>query len=112
MTHDDAIGPRIAALREEKGLSQSALARLMGSSQSAVSQIESGERNPSFETIRQIAKALGVPPSHLVGAPVPGLAPQEEAHFRLLRSLPPDAKQELVDFAAYLRHKHQKKSNS
>lgn len=99
-------------LREEKKLSQSALARLMGTSQSAISQIESGERNPSFETIRQIAKALDVTPAHLVGARVESLRPEEEAHFRLLRSLPPDAKQELEQFAAFLRQKHKKKPDA
>lgn len=105
----ESLGQRIASLRNEKELSQSALARLVGTSQSALSQIESGERNPSFETIRQIAHALDVSPAHLVGAPVEKLQPGEEAHFRLLRSLPPDAKHELEQFAAYLRQKHNKK---
>lgn len=103
------IGMRIAALRTEKNLSQSALARLVGTSQSAISQIESGDRNPSFETIRDIAKALDLSPAHLVGAPVEQLAAHELAHFRLLRSLPPDAQHELQQFASYLQQKHAKK---
>jgi transcriptional regulator with XRE-family HTH domain len=107
--NDESLGRRIAALREEQGLSQSALARLMGSSQSAVSQIESGERNPSYDTIRQIARALQVTPAHLVGAPVEMLEAHELAHFRLLRSLPSEAQQELTQFAAFLRKKHQQK---
>lgn len=105
---DEPIGRRVAALREEKGLSQSALARLTGSSQSAISQIESGDRNPSYDTIRQIARALDVTPAHLVGASVESLEAHELAHFRLLRSLPSEAVNELTQFAAYLRHKHRK----
>ena len=107
---EESLGQRITRIREEKGLSQSALARLMGTSQSAVSQIESGERNPSFDTIRQMAKALDVTPAHLVGAAVEGLQPHEEAHFRLLRSLPPQAQKELQQFAAFLRQRYPKAS--
>lgn len=109
MEKETPLGARIAALRAEKELSQSALARLMGSSQSAVSQIESGERNPSYETIRQIARVLDVTTAHLVGAEVEALGEHELAHFRLLRSLPSEAQDELTQFAAYLRQKHQKK---
>jgi len=106
---EQSLGVRMVALREEKGLSQSALARLVGTSQSAISQIESGERNPSFSTIREIAKALEITPAHLVGAPVEELQSHELAHFRLLRSLSPEAQQELQQFAAYLKQRHHRK---
>lgn len=99
------IGKRIGQIREEKGLTQSALAREMGVSQSAVSQIEAGERNPSYEMLRQIATALKVSVPHLVGAPVEKLDAEEEVHFRQYRGLPPEAREELREFAAYLMHK-------
>jgi transcriptional regulator with XRE-family HTH domain len=100
------IGRRIEKLRDEKGMSQSALAREIGTSQSAISQIEAGDRNPSYEMLRQIAKALQITVPHLAGASVEGLSEAEEAHFRQLRSLPEEARQELEGFAAYLRHKY------
>ena len=103
------IGKRIEEIREHAGMSQSALARSIGTSQSAISQIESGERNPSFDMLRQIAKALSVSVPHLVGADVEGLAPNEVAHFRNYRSLTEDARKELEDFAAYLRQKKSRK---
>lgn len=103
------IGKRIEQVREEKGLTQSALAREMGVSQSAVSQIEAGERNPSYDMLRQIAAALKVSVPHLVGAPVEKLAPEEEAHFRQYRGLSPEARQELQEFAAYLQHKQKQR---
>ncbi len=104
------IGKRIEQIREQVGLSQSALARGIGTSQSAISQIEAGERNPSFDMLRQISKALGVSIAHLVGAEVEQLAPNELAHFRNYRGLTEEAKKELEDFAAYLRQKQSKKS--
>lgn len=103
------IGKRIAEIREQTGLTQSGLARDIGISQSAISQIEAGERNPSFDMLRQIAKALGVSVPHLVGAEVEKLAPSEVAHFRNYRGLTDDAKRELEDFAAYLRQKQSRK---
>lgn len=99
------IGKRIGEIREQAGMSQSALARGVGISQSAISQIEAGERNPSFEMLRQIAKSLGVSVPHLVGAEVEKLNPEEVAHFRNYRGLSDAAKRELEDFAAYLRQK-------
>ncbi len=103
------IGKRIEEIREQVGLSQSALARAIGTSQSGISQIEAGERNPSFEMLRQIAKALNVSVPHLVGAEVEQLAPGELAHFRNYRGLSDEAKKELEDFAAYLRQKQGRK---
>lgn len=101
-----SFGQRLAQIREDAGLTQSALARAVGTSQSAISQIEAGDRNPSYEMIRQIAEALGVTPSYLVGGKVEGLTPEEEIHFRQYRSLPEDAREELKEFAGYLRMKY------
>lgn len=104
------IGARIAQIRDQAGFTQSSLARAIGTSQSAISQIEAGERNPSYEMLRQIADALGVSTPYLVGAEVERLKPEEEAHFRQYRGLPEGARRELEEYAAYLRHKHSQKS--
>lgn len=103
------IGPRIAQIREDAGFTQSSLARAIGTSQSAISQIEAGERNPSYEMLRQIAEALGVSTPYLVGADVETLRPEEQVHFRQYRGLPEPARRELEEYAAYLRHKHAQK---
>ncbi len=51
---------KIAKLREEKGLSQQQLAKLMGTSQQAVSRIESGEYEGfTLKTLEKIAEATG-----------------------------------------------------
>jgi transcriptional regulator with XRE-family HTH domain len=106
------IGKRIAEIREQGGLTQSGLARAIGTSQSAISQIEAGDRNPSYDMLRQIAEALGVTTAYLVGAKVEGLKPEEEVHFRQFRSLPPKAREELAEYATFLRHKHGKTDGS
>jgi transcriptional regulator with XRE-family HTH domain len=106
------IGARIAEIREHAGYTQSSLARAVGTSQSAISQIEAGERNPSYEMLRQIADALGVSTPYLVGAEVEQLKPEEQAHFRQYRGLPEGARRELEEYAAYLRHKHVQRAPS
>jgi DNA-binding XRE family transcriptional regulator len=51
---------KIAALREQKGLSQQELAKLMGTSQQAISRIESGEYEGfTLKTLEKIAEATG-----------------------------------------------------
>ena len=51
---------RIKEKRIERGLSQKALASMIGISDAAVSKIESGTNNPSDRTIKLIADSLNV----------------------------------------------------
>lgn len=55
------IGQRIKQFRLARGLSQRALARAVGMSNGAIQMIETGARpNPSYETIKAVARALNV----------------------------------------------------
>ena len=56
-----ALGDQIRAARQEKKLSQLALAILSGVSKSYLSDLENGRRNPSVLLLARIADALGVP---------------------------------------------------
>jgi transcriptional regulator with XRE-family HTH domain len=61
------IGRVLKRLREDKGLSQAALAKRSGVAQGYISQMEAGEKkNPGIETLRKIARALGVPVTELL----------------------------------------------
>jgi SOS-response transcriptional repressor LexA len=61
MNRIESISSRIKRLREERGLSQKALAELCGwASQSRIGNYESGTRSVSVEDAEVIAKALGV----------------------------------------------------
>ena len=55
------IGKTIRKYRQEKGMSQEALARAADLSLPTIVKIESGETpNPSIDTVQKIAKAFGV----------------------------------------------------
>jgi DNA-binding XRE family transcriptional regulator len=55
------LAMKIAELRDEKGLSQKELAKLMGTSQQAISRIESGEYEGfTLKTLEKIAEATGM----------------------------------------------------
>ena len=103
------FGTRLARIRSDAGLSQTALAKKVNAAQSAISQVESGERKPSFDMLRELARALGVTPAYLLGEEVDELSKEERVHFRQYRSLPKDAREEVRAFAEYLRLKHNKK---
>jgi transcriptional regulator with XRE-family HTH domain len=54
-------GATLRALREQRALTIASLARQVGISAAAISQIESGTVQPSVTTLRKLAAALGVP---------------------------------------------------
>ena len=49
----------LATKREELGMSQTAVAARMGTSQSAVARLEAGEMDAKFSTVERFAAALG-----------------------------------------------------
>ncbi|NMO00762.1 helix-turn-helix transcriptional regulator [Gordonia sp. TBRC 11910] len=70
MTSDDmrrAVAHRVAALRAERGLSLSELARRAGIGKGSLSELEAGQRNPTLDTLYAIAGQLGVPLTALLG---------------------------------------------
>lgn len=54
------LAEKIKRIREKKGMTQKEVASLMGISQQAYGQYESGGRVPKLETVTRIAEALGV----------------------------------------------------
>ncbi len=63
--HLQGLARRIRALRERQGLTQEDFAARCGISVSFASLLERGERSPSYETLLQVAAALGLPLSEL-----------------------------------------------
>ena len=53
-----AVGERISSLRKQKGLTQLRLALLCETTQSYISDLEVGRRNPSLVILKRIADAL------------------------------------------------------
>jgi transcriptional regulator with XRE-family HTH domain len=54
------LGGQVRRLRETKSMSQSELARRIGSTQPAVARLEAGGVAPRLETLERIAGALGL----------------------------------------------------
>ncbi len=55
------VGARIRALREARGLSLSGLAAQAGIGKGSLSELETGRRNPTLDTLYAVATPLGVP---------------------------------------------------
>ena len=58
-TYQQLIGETIEQMRVKKGLTQEELAKMVGSSQSAIHRIEKGGQNVSLEMIKKLSEALG-----------------------------------------------------
>jgi len=67
-----AVGPRLRALRQQRGVTLADLSSSTGISVSTLSRLESGQRRPTLELLLQLATVHGVPLDELVGAPSVG----------------------------------------
>lgn len=68
----DAVGPRLRALRRQRGTTLTDLSAETGISVSTLSRLESGTRRPTLELLLPLARAHGVTLDELVGAPPTG----------------------------------------
>jgi UDP-N-acetylglucosamine 1-carboxyvinyltransferase len=69
-TTNEKIGHLIYQIRQERGLTQAAFARKLGTSQSAVNRIEHGKQNLSLETLGRISDVLKKPLISISGSTV------------------------------------------
>ncbi|MET8320884.1 XRE family transcriptional regulator [Micromonospora sp. NPDC005189] len=67
-----AVGPRLRALRHQRGTTLTQLADLTGISVSTLSRLESGTRKPTLELLLPLARAYQVQLDELVDAPATG----------------------------------------
>ncbi|MCP2098461.1 transcriptional regulator, XRE family with cupin sensor [Actinosynnema pretiosum] len=68
----DAVGPRLRALRRDRGVTLAELSLRTGVSESTLSRLESGQRRATLEFLLLLARAHDVPLDDLVGAPRTG----------------------------------------
>ncbi|WP_329036891.1 helix-turn-helix domain-containing protein [Streptomyces sp. NBC_01725] len=66
------VGPRLRALRRERGITLADLAAVTGVSESTLSRLESGLRRATLELLLPLARTYNVPLDDLVGAPRTG----------------------------------------
>jgi len=60
------IGKKIKALRKQSGLTQKKLAERLCITHQSISDWELGKKNPTLETLKKLAGALGVSVSSLI----------------------------------------------
>lgn len=97
------IGENIRKYRKAKGLTQTELAKKLGTTQFVITNYERGRNNPTAARLPEIAKALNVPLEALYGIHVQttpeekkGEGTRREAEIqKIFRELPP-AKQRAV----------------
>jgi transcriptional regulator with XRE-family HTH domain len=68
----DAVGPRLRALRRERGITLAGLSANTGISVSTLSRLESGGRRATLELLLPLAREFRVALDDLVGAPPTG----------------------------------------
>lgn len=66
------MGPRLRALRRDRGITLADLAATTGVSESTLSRLESGQRRATLELLLPLARTYDVPLDDLVGAPRTG----------------------------------------
>ncbi|MBG6190005.1 transcriptional regulator with XRE-family HTH domain [Arthrobacter sp. CAN_A212] len=79
-----AVGRRIRELREGQRVSLSALAARAGIGKGTLSELETGQRNPTLETLYALAAPLRVPLAVLLGEELGAEASDEAVTARLL----------------------------
>ncbi|SEG90167.1 transcriptional regulator, XRE family with cupin sensor [Actinacidiphila yanglinensis] len=82
MQLNEQVGRRLRALREERRLSLSELARRSGLGKATLSELEGGRRNPTLETLYALTTALGVPLSTALADQAGSAPPVPEARAR------------------------------
>jgi transcriptional regulator with XRE-family HTH domain len=87
------VGKRIAEIREQSNITQEVLAQELGISRTALSRLENGQRDISYEEMRKLSRILQVSPEDLVNSE------DFEEKFALYRKTKPDQVNENLDKA-------------
>jgi transcriptional regulator with XRE-family HTH domain len=66
-----AVGPRLRALRQQRGATLASVSVATGISVSTLSRLESGGRKPTLQLLLALARAYHVPLDELIGMPPP-----------------------------------------
>jgi transcriptional regulator with XRE-family HTH domain len=109
---EELIGNRIKILRNQKGISQGELAKIVGKTQQAVNLWEKGVNEPSLDIINLLADYFNVSADYLLGRTTfMHPSPITEAASRTdnpLDDLPEDARRSLEEFQEFMWKKYRK----
>lgn len=100
------VGERINRLRREMNMSQAELAQRAGLKAPAISQYESEQRSPSFESLLKLSSALGVPSDYLLKGEEPVALDNRDSLSALINHiaglLPYNKREMLLNYALLL----------
>ncbi|WHH59327.1 helix-turn-helix transcriptional regulator [Petroclostridium sp. X23] len=102
------IGERLYELRKDAGLTQEELAKVLSLSKYTISSYEKEKSTPNDDIKILIAKYFNVSVDYLLGLidePLPHKN-ENETVIRIPAALPIEARKELNEFLAYLKHKY------
>lgn len=106
------VGVRVRALRLQRGVTQVELAKLIGTHQTAVSQVEVGRRGVSVQQVVKIARALRSTPDQILGEPAVAQpdarrrATRVQRRLERIESLPPAKQRVLLQMVDAFIEKH------
>jgi len=94
------VAERIKQLRESRKMTKTRLAQLAGVSQSYISDIEAGKKNPTLEVISRICDALGVTVIELLSEEIttPEIDPESMRLAKLAEKLDPGERKALMRY--------------
>lgn len=81
------IGERVRRVRQDRGLTQTELAKILGTSQTALSEIERGNRGLTVQQVVKICRALKTTPNEMLGATKSSARNSRPRNRRILRRL-------------------------
>ena len=99
LPQDGQMGPNIRKRMTTLGMKQNALAEKVGISPGYLSEILSGKKQPSLDTLERLAEALETSPADLHGAPAPrahGFAETAGSFVSPAQATPPGLEQTLA----------------
>ena len=101
---------QLKKLREDKGLSQTDFAKIIGLTRSAISMYELGKREPNLDTLEKFANFFNVSIDELIDKKNKPIKGKEEyiALHRLVDELHPEDVQDVIEFAEFRKHKRNK----
>lgn len=108
------FGANLKKARKRRGLTQRQLADLIGAKHNSVSNWETGQNEPDTQTIRRLCDILSITANDLFGADSAASSPvsRDELKFALFEEsgqITEGMLQEVLDFAQFVKEKHQKK---
>lgn len=106
----DVFTERLKAARQLRGLGQAELASKSGLPTTSISHFESGNRKPSFDNLRRLAKALDASTDYLLGrvTEIGGAGAVGDQLYRDVKNLSGRDREMIEDFMKVLASKSQK----